>query len=747
MVDQRTLSALYHAGLRSELTRTLGVRWRPPEHGIADIAEFPSDVLDHFSQRTRHVNRRLADKLKRFETDLDRSPTRRERWRLAREAVVDSRPTKPHGHSATDLRRWWRDRLDALGHDPRRLVAASIGQQIGPGGIDQAATARMIERSLSSLTESQSTWRAAEIVRELAAAVPTDITVEPDRLIRWLDRCAEQLAVTNCVDISSPVPEGMPTRRDGRPISEAAVDRVLTTEGIVQQEEQIIDWAERRLNDPPAPGPAPSNLGTDLDPAQRAAADLVAGTRQLELVVGPAGTGKTTALAPAVHHLQATGRAVFGVTPNAAAAQVLATETGMTSDTLDKLLYEHCRPDRQSDPAYALPSGTTVVVDEAGAVSTPKLALLARLADEKRWRVVLVGDSRQFSAVGRGGMFGHLVSTYGAVELDRVHRFMHHWERNASLRLRNGDPSTLIEYDRRGRLHGGTHADLEPEIVEDWRRARGRRETVALMASSNETVERLNRLAQQARIHQGELDPRGSRLRIGQQVVLVGDEVVTRRNDRRLRTDRDLMVKNRDHWIVSAIHRDRNVTLSGSTGTIRLPADYVARDVELGYAQTSHASQGRTVDTALVLVDAPIDHRGVYTPMTRGRLANHAYVVTEDGRTALDVLSQALTREWIDQPAVARRAEIDRYRRPRRQLVGNPDRATASHPSVDVSVILAAITKRRPDLSWLLQSCEADGDQALGLPNSEQHRRDPEAQVGRMLPGKPAGPPERAIGR
>ena len=97
------------------------------------------------------------------------------------------------------------------------------------------------------------------------------------------------------------------------------------------------------------------------------------------------------------------------------------------------------------------------------------------------------------------------------------------------------------------------------------------------------------------------------------------------------------MVKDRDHWIVSAIHRDRNVTLSGSTGIIRLPADYVARDVELGYAQTSHASQGRTVDTALVLVDAPIDHRGVYTPMTRGRLANHAYVVTEDGRTALDV--------------------------------------------------------------------------------------------------------------
>ncbi len=37
--DQRTLSALYHAGLRAELTRRLGVRWEVPENGIAEIVE------------------------------------------------------------------------------------------------------------------------------------------------------------------------------------------------------------------------------------------------------------------------------------------------------------------------------------------------------------------------------------------------------------------------------------------------------------------------------------------------------------------------------------------------------------------------------------------------------------------------------------------------------------------------------------------------------------------------------------
>lgn len=87
----------------------------------------------------------------------------------------------------------------------------------------------------------------------------------------------------------------------------------------------------------------------------------------------------------------------------------------------------------------------------------------------------------------------------------------------------------------------------------------------------------------------------------------------------------------------------------GDTGSIRLPAEYVTEDVELGYAQTSLASQGRTVDVSLLLVDSSTDSRGVYTPMTRGRHGNHAYVVTEDNETALDVLGEATSRE--DRPA------------------------------------------------------------------------------------------------
>jgi ATP-dependent exoDNAse (exonuclease V) alpha subunit len=119
------------------------------------------------------------------------------------------------------------------------------------------------------------------------------------------------------------------------------------------------------------------------------------------------------------------------------------------------------------------------------------------------------------------------------------------------------------------------------------------------------------------------------------------------------------MVKNRDHWTITDIHHDRSVTVTGRTGTTRLPAQYVAQHLELGYAQTSHATQGRTVDTALLLIDTPTDSRGIYTLMTRGREANHAYVAVEGNQAAIDALTQAIKRDWIDQPAIERRTQLN----------------------------------------------------------------------------------------
>jgi len=662
MVDQRALSAVYHAGLRAELTRRLGVEWETPEHGIAEVAGISKPVLEEFSRRTSDIDRRLQVKLDRFEEEFRRGPTVRERWRLEREAVLESRPAKRHSVSLDQLRAEWSDRTVELGFKPQGLVQKVLYRTRRLDDLDGRVPMALADSALEAVGEGQSSWRRAELVRELASAVPTTTAVGSSDLIDTLEEIAETISAERCVDISRPVPSHVQLRRDGRPITEPAVDHTLTTRAILDEEEELLARAQHRIDRRPRRRPK-VHLVDHLSRGQQDAVAAVAGDGGLELIVGPAGAGKTTMLARGRTNLGLYGRPVFGVAPTAAAAEVLAIESHMPADTLDKLLVEHSDPSRSPDPAFDLARGTTVVVDEAATASTPKLASLFRLADEKDWRLVLVGDPRQFTAVGRGGMFADLVNTYGAIELDQVHRFSHEWERRASLRLRTGDPATLVEYDMRGRLHGGTQTAMETELIETWKTARTQGQTVALMANTTDTVDRLNQLAQQSRIITGDLDINAPSHRAGGTLMFVGDEVVTRRNNRRLRTDRDLMVKNRDHWTITNTHQNGAITVTGTTGVITLPADYVTQHLELGYAQTSHASQGRTVDTALLLVDSPTDSRGIYTPLTRGRHANHAYVITETNQTALSTLATALARDWIDQPAFARRDQLNPHQK------------------------------------------------------------------------------------
>ncbi len=656
--DQRTISALYAAGLRAELTSRLGVRWNEVVNGQAEMADAPDEVLDAFSQRTRQMARRLDEKIERFVDQLDRRPTPRERWRIEREAALDSRPSKT-SEDVQSLHEHWVMQLDALGCTPDRYLDRIAGRT-RPIEADSTIDRDTVVDALSSLRDTQSVWRPAEITREVAAALPTRLGGTAAETVERAQRLASHVEDALSVDISRPAPDHIPLRSDGRPVTEGALDRILTTRTILDEEEHILDltrrWAAEGGSD-----------AQDLDPdgeltaVQKYAAGAVAGERRLVLLVGPAGTGKTTAMRPAVARLHDEGRPCFGVAPSAAAAEVLAVDTGIDADTLDKLLIEH-RLDRPPLHRYDLPAGTTVIIDEAAMVPTPRLAELIDLADRRGWRLALVGDPMQFSAVGRSGMFGHLVDTVGAVELDRVHRFDASWERDASLRLRRGDADVVAHYNNHDRFHGGTARQMATATVHAWRSAIEAGDTAAMMAPTREAVAVLNELAQQLRIAAGEIDPRSPSVRLGPTRAHVGDLVATRRNDRTLLTDQGRMVKNRDRWTIEAIHADRSVTLAGTTGQVTLPADYVATDVELAYAETSHATQGRTVDRSFLYLDGPTGTSGIYVPLTRGRTTNEAFVVLNDERTPAEVIAECVARTWIDQPANALR--LDRLPEP-----------------------------------------------------------------------------------
>jgi len=656
--DQRTLSALYHAALRAELNTALGVRWRIPENGIAEMADIPDVVLSHYSYRTDDIRRRIDVKLDRFVATMDRDPTPRERWKLEREAVIHTRPSKEKHVDAATLHAEWREQAWELDVAPEVIVGEAVKQQRPRTSITADEVTVMSSGALRAISNRQSTWRPTELHRELGGLLPTDVGGDAAQAIRLIDHVAETIARERCVDISAPIPPDSLLRRDGRPVTEAATNRALTTQSIIDQERALLDWAARRIRALDLINPAAIDRSDiDLNIAQAEAVARVAGDAQLVLIVGPAGTGKTTALRPAVAQLRADGRAVFGVAPSAAAAEVLEVETGVAADTLDKLLIEH-RLDRAPEHRYDLPAGATVIVDEAGMMSTPKLAELAALADRKHWRVVLVGDPLQFSAVGRGGMFELFVDTNEAVELDRVHRFDNDWERDASLRLRRGAVEVAEVYDHHGRLHGGSLQMMRQQAIGRWWNERQAGRTALLMSPTNETVVDLNQQCQRVRLQAGELDADNGAALAGRYVLFVGEQIATRKNDRRLLTDRGQMVRNRAEWTVRAIHRDQSVTVEGASGVVQLPREYVAENVDLAYARTGAGAQGRTVDAGILFLDRATDVRNLYVPMTRGRSTNEVFVATTGEQTAFDVVAQSIATDWIDRPALARQAEL-----------------------------------------------------------------------------------------
>ena len=206
-------------------------------------------------------------------------------------------------------------------------------------------------------------------------------------------------------------------------------------------------------------------------------------------------------------------------------------------------------------------------------------------------------------------------------------------------------------------MHDGTRIDMQRAALKAWTDHRSDGDSVAMLAVTNETVHTLNRAAQVVRGTAGELD-RDHYVNASNCRVHVGDEIVTRRNDRTLHTDQEVMVRNRALWTVTDIHGDGSVTARNADGTVELPADYVAAFVELGYAQTVHAAQGATVDHCLLVVDGPIDGRALYVGMTRGADSNHVYVAVEANQAGRDVLDAALVADWTDVPAIEVRAEF-----------------------------------------------------------------------------------------
>jgi len=619
-VNAKTGGYLYQAQLRAELTRRLGVEWGPVRRGQADLAGIPTGVLRAFSRRRAEIEERMAERGERSS-------------RAAQVAALDTRRAKDYSVAAETLREEWRERARTLGLNPeqlRDLLGRARARELDP----VAVTAVGEELTgPEGLTGRRSTFTRRDVVQAWCERLPQGADVDvveglADQLL------AGERVVPLAADVSGLTHSDVVRRADGRVVPATAEERRYSTPELLALERRIIDGSRARRDEQTgtvaadrveAVLSARPELSTEQAGMVRR---LLRGGEGVQVVVGPAGTGKTFALDAARAGWEAEGYRVIGAALARRAARELQDGAGIPSTSLAALLAEL----REGGERGLLADGRSVlVVDEAGMVGTRMYGELLEHAARAQTKVVLVGDHRQLPEIDAGGVFRGLLARGGAVELSENRRQREGWERDALAALREGAAApALAAYARHGRLvMADTAGGVRERLVTDWWHATQdpNGEEAVMIAARRDDVADLNgraRARMRAGQHLGDTE-----LNVDGRVFAVGDRVVALRNARRLD------VLNGTRATITAVDLEhRSLTALTTDGrTVELPASYLDAQtdrggptLEHGYAITGHKAQGMTTGRAFVLGSADLYREWGYVALSRGRTENHLYL-------------------------------------------------------------------------------------------------------------------------
>lgn len=666
-------SELYNARIQQYVTELTGlqfetrsVKGKQPVHEIVGIDD---QMVRAFSSRRGEISAALEQVTAQFVEEHGYAPSQKQLIQLAQQATLATRPAKEGVHSLEELHAEWVAQAHVLreqgvdlpveGALAEKLKAASetYEQQVLQAKRQQAYESPVQEHAaaiVARLEESRSTWRRTHVNAEvLRYARDLGLNEKQDSVL--LDSIREHLS-SEMLPLHAQGQRLTPRefmRADGTSQYQKINHELFTSERVLAAERAILDAATRAVI--PASSLDVFEIeaekrraelalqGYSLPEGQeRMAREFATSDKLLVVGIGAAGAGKTSSTRLAVNAIEASGGRVVGMAPTAAAAAVMREEMGIEADTVDKIL-----SDWKNGAPVILPAGDVLLVDEAGMVSTPKFQQILQLAQERGALVRALGDYRQLSAVGSGGALRLVDREVGAAHLDELFRFKNPDEAAATLALREpplvGADTPFDWYKDQGRIIAGEADVMVEQVFTAWREDTTAGKQSIMIASTNETVGKLNDLAQAHAIERGHVNPAQGSVRLHNEArAHVGDVIVTRQNARRLSVNSGQdFVKNGDLWRVVGLEDGRlTVQHLEHGGKVTLPSAYVAANVELGYAATIHRAQGATVDTAHALVDSSTDRAGAYVALTRGRESNTLYVALGDGQRRDEVLDQ-----------------------------------------------------------------------------------------------------------
>jgi len=675
-----TASEVYNTALERRLSEALPVRFAdspatdPSKRPVRELVGVDPALTARWSQRRASIEHRQTELAAAFQRDHHRPPTMVEARTLAQQANLETRQAKHEPRTLAEQRATWRTEADAV---------------LGPNGVASMLAATLTARHLQRPTRVNRAWvrtKAAQIIKTMEASRSTwqdwHVRAEALRVVRAANvprrrvddvvaRLTHAALTRHSVALQAPPEAGISEpaglrRIDGDSVYTVARAMWHTSRRILAAEHRLVE-AAGRLDGHQVPSAAvdvalleAAANRTPLNPGQIALVRAMATSgARLQLAIAPAGSGKTTAMSALATAWRNGAGTVVGLAPSAAAAAQLGAQIDTHADTL--ALLTHALEHRLRLPAWAEHIGPTslVIIDEAGMADTLSLDQVVEFVLDRGGSVRLVGDDQQLAAIGAGGVLRDIQAHHGAVHLNELVRFADPAEAAASLALRTGDPEALGFYLDNHRIHVGDLGTCADQVFNSWLTARHAGADALMVAPTRTLVSELNARAQ-THLRDGNDPVRSVALADGSSAA-VGDVIITRHNDRRLRTSGTDWVRNGDRWTITGIATDGALRAVHQTNRHRviLPAPYVAESVELGYACTIHSAQGVTADVLHGIATGTETRQQLYTMLTRGRHANHVHLeVVGDGdvhslirpdaiipQTATDLLERILAHD------------------------------------------------------------------------------------------------------
>jgi conjugative relaxase-like TrwC/TraI family protein len=626
----------------------------------AEVGGVSQDVMDLFSSRAVAVTGELDRLAREYQAVHGKPPSRRTLWLLHQQAGQNTRRTKAQARrtiagqtgtaeptAAQRLAAWEAQTAHREVHALSAVheqVAAFAAERAGRARavLDDAAKRTAARIAAAEVQKLHAVWSMAQLRFEVHRALPVlESGADGEAVVTEVARLAVSGRVgTEVVQVTAPDPADVTSlgvrASDGGSIYRPPNQERFCTLAHLDTEEQILQAAKRTVPQLVSGEQACAAAErTGLNGEQRdAVVMMLTAAAATTVLVAPAGAGKSHTMAGFARLWTTfTGRRVIGLTTSTNAARVLAHEGLAESYNIAEFLGKTEGSDELRRPV-SLHRDDVLVLDEASQLSTADLAMIGEAAQQAGARVIATGDTAQLGAVEAGGMFRLLAREVPAAELHEVRRFDAEWERQASIRLRDGDAAAVAAYDQHGRIRGADAETAYDRAAAMWLADCLRGNDVLLLAGSNAEAAELSRRVQVRLAQLGTVGPPQAPLSDGNHAG-IGDLVRARLNTEidaggRALTNRDTLRVTGFRGLDAEVRRQQ---LDGTwTGTFRVPRAYLARSAELAYAGNVHVAQGRTVDTAHLLVTEGLSRQALYVGMTRGRQANTAHVVT--GKTA-----------------------------------------------------------------------------------------------------------------